>query len=54
MPGELYQAQYKDTLNQPSWINFGNLVAGTNGLAGQSDIITATNKARFYRALLQF
>jgi uncharacterized repeat protein (TIGR03803 family) len=54
MPGELYQAQYKDTLNQPSWINFGNLVAGTNGLAGQSDIITATTKARFYRALLQF
>ena len=53
MPGELYQAQYKDTLNQASWINFGGLVAGTNGLAGQSDGVT-TNKARFYRVSLQF
>jgi uncharacterized repeat protein (TIGR03803 family) len=54
MPGELYQAQYKDTLDQPDWNNFGGLVAGTNGVAGQSDIITATNKARFYRVSLQF
>jgi uncharacterized repeat protein (TIGR03803 family) len=54
MSGELYQAQYKDTLNQPDWINVGSLVSGTNGVASQSDIITATNKARFYRVSLQF
>jgi uncharacterized repeat protein (TIGR03803 family) len=54
MPGELYQAQYKDSLTEPAWIDFGGLVEGTNGIAGQSDIITATNKARYYRVSLQF
>jgi uncharacterized repeat protein (TIGR03803 family) len=54
MPGELYQAQYKDSLSQASWVDFGGLVAGTNGVAGQSDTITATNKARFYRVMLPF
>ena len=54
MPGELYQAQYKDSLSQPSWIDFGGLVAGTNGVAGQTDTVTATNKARFYRVMLPF
>jgi uncharacterized repeat protein (TIGR03803 family) len=54
MPGELYQPQYKDALDEQSWINFGSLVAGTNGIASQADVITATNKARFYRVSLQF
>jgi uncharacterized repeat protein (TIGR03803 family) len=54
MPGENYQAQYKDSINQPAWVNFGGLVQGTNGLARQSDAIGATNKARFYRVYFKF
>jgi len=54
MPGAPYQAQYKDNLSQPQWINLGSAVTGANGVAGQSDIIGATNKARFYRVSLQF
>jgi uncharacterized repeat protein (TIGR03803 family) len=54
MPGAPYLAQYKDKLNQPQWIDFGGLVFGTNGVAGQSDPIGATNQARFYRVSLQF
>ena len=54
MPGAPYQAQYKNALNQPQWLNLGGPVTGTNGLAGQSDSIAATNKARFYRVSLPF
>jgi len=54
MPGAPYQAQYKDNLNQPQWMSLGGPVTGTNGVAGQTDSIGATNKARFYRVLLQF
>ena len=54
MPGAPYQAQYKDKLSQPQWVNLGAAVIGTNGVAGQSDLIGATNKARFYRVSLQF
>jgi uncharacterized repeat protein (TIGR03803 family) len=54
MPGAPYQAQYKDALNQPQWLDLGGTVIGTNGVAGQSDSITATNKARYYRVSLPF
>ena len=53
MPGG-DQAQYKDALNQSTWNNLGLPVQGTNGLAGQSAAIGATNKARFYRVYFQF
>jgi uncharacterized repeat protein (TIGR03803 family) len=53
-PEVSYQAQYKDNLNQSQWIDLGGPVVGTNGVAGQSDTITATNKARFYRVSFQF
>jgi uncharacterized repeat protein (TIGR03803 family) len=54
MPGAPYQAQYKDALNTAQWLNLGGAITGTNGLAGQSDAIAATNRARFYRVSLQF
>lgn len=54
MVGELYQPQYKDSLTQPSWINLGGLVSGTNGTAIQADTIGATNLQRFYRVLLPY
>jgi uncharacterized repeat protein (TIGR03803 family) len=54
LDGVPYQAQYSDTLTEGKWINFGGTVFGTNGIAGQSDIIGPTNKARFYRVSLQF
>jgi uncharacterized repeat protein (TIGR03803 family) len=53
-PGVPYQAQYKDSLSQAKWIDFGGTVFGTNGIGGQSDPIGATNKARFYRVELVF
>jgi uncharacterized repeat protein (TIGR03803 family) len=54
MPNVPYQAQYKNDLSQATWVNLGGPVASSNGVAGQSDTIGATNKARFYRVSLQF
>jgi len=54
LDGVPYQAQYTDTLSEPNWTDFGGTVFGTNGIAGQSQAIGPTNKARFYRVSLQF
>lgn len=51
---EPYQAQYKDNLTQPNWVDLGAPVIGANGVAGQSDIVGTTNRQRFYRVLFGF
>jgi Tol biopolymer transport system component len=50
VPGRLYQAQYKDNLDQ-NWTNLGGLVVANGSTASTTDQVSKTAR-RFYRVVL--
>jgi hypothetical protein len=50
-PGQRYQVQYKNDLNQTNWINLDGSIIATNATAAASDPQRASQQ-RFYRAIL--
>jgi YVTN family beta-propeller protein len=49
VPGLTYQVQYKNSLNDPVWLDMPGNVTFTNAGAFQVDPSPATNPSRFYR-----
>ncbi|HXJ59591.1 MAG TPA: hypothetical protein VNU68_23345 [Verrucomicrobiae bacterium] len=47
--GTLYGVQFKANLTSPDWITLPGVIAGTGGLASNTDTNAALQPAGFYR-----